>query len=42
VGDDGARPAVVDNKWFVRGIGGVEELAVSGPREKLELVEIIS
>ncbi len=34
-------PAVVDNKYFVKGIGEVEELAVKGPLEKLELVEII-
>ncbi len=33
--------AVVDNKYFVRGIGQVEELAVKGPLEKLQLVEII-
>jgi hypothetical protein len=36
-------PAVVDNKYFPpRGIGEVEELAVKGPLEKLQLVEIIS
>jgi hypothetical protein len=35
-------PAVVDNKYFVKGIGEVEELAVKGPLEKLQLVEIIS
>jgi hypothetical protein len=34
-------PAVVDNKYYVKGIGEVEELAVKGPAEKLELVEII-
>jgi hypothetical protein len=34
-------PAVVDNKYFVKGIGEVEELAVKGPLEKLQLVEII-
>ena len=35
-------PAVVDNKYFVKGIGEVEEVAVKGPLEKLELIEIIS
>jgi hypothetical protein len=35
-------PAVVDNKYFVKGIGEVEELSVKGPLEKLQLVEIIS
>jgi hypothetical protein len=35
-------PDVVDNKYFVRGIGEVTELAVKGPLEKLQLVEIIS
>jgi hypothetical protein len=35
-------PAVVDNKYFVKGIGEVEEVAVRGPVEKLELIEIIS
>ena len=34
-------PAVVDNKYYVKGIGEVEELAVKGPLEKLQLVEII-
>jgi hypothetical protein len=34
-------PDVVDNKYYVNGIGEVEELAVQGPLEKLELVEII-
>ena len=34
-------PGVVDNKYFVRGIGEVEELAVRGPAEKLVLVEVI-
>jgi hypothetical protein len=34
-------PAVVDNKYFAKGIGEVKELAVKGPLEKLELVEII-
>jgi hypothetical protein len=34
-------PDVVDNKYYVSGIGEVEELAVQGPREKLELVQII-
>jgi hypothetical protein len=35
-------PGVIDNKYFVRGIGEVEELAVKGGTEKLVLVEIIS
>lgn len=35
-------PNVVDNKWYVRGIGQVEELAVKGPREKLVLIDVIS
>jgi hypothetical protein len=34
-------PAVVDNKYYIKGIGEVEELAVKGPLEKLQLVEII-
>ncbi len=34
-------PAVVDNKYYLKGIGEVEELAVKGPLEKLQLVEII-
>jgi len=34
-------PDVVDNKYYVRGIGEVNEVAVQGPLEKLELVEII-
>lgn len=35
-------PEVVDNKYYVKGIGEVTELAVKGPREQLQLVEIIS
>lgn len=35
-------PAVVDNKYYVRGVGEVEEVAVKGPREKLVLVDVIS
>src|SRR3954467_9952993 len=34
--------AVVDNKYYVRGVGEVFEGAVKGPREVLRLVEIIS
>jgi hypothetical protein len=34
-------PNVLDNKYYVRGIGEVAELAVKGPREALRLVEII-
>ena len=35
-------PGVVDNKYFVRGIGEVAELAVKGPKEKLVLVDVLS
>jgi hypothetical protein len=35
-------PDVLDNKYYVRGIGEVAELAVNGPREELKLVESIS
>jgi hypothetical protein len=35
-------PGVLDNKYFVKGIGEVVELAVKGPREELRLIEIIS
>jgi hypothetical protein len=35
-------PAVVDNKYYVKGIGEVAEPAVRGPREEFKLVEIIS
>ncbi|PZS30986.1 MAG: hypothetical protein DLM59_10605 [Pseudonocardiales bacterium] len=35
-------PAVVDNKYYVRGIGQVREIAVKGPLEKLELVDVIN
>ena len=35
-------PEVLDNKFYVRGIGEVAELAVRGPREEFKLVEIIS
>jgi hypothetical protein len=35
-------PNVLDNKYYVKGIGEVAELAVKGPREALRLVEIIS
>jgi hypothetical protein len=31
-------PTVVDNKYYVRGIGLVKEASVKGPREKLRLV----
>lgn len=33
---------VVDHKHYVRGIGEVEELAVRGPLEKLQLVDVIT
>ena len=35
-------PGVVDNKYYVRGIGTVEEGTVKGPLENLVLVEVIS
>jgi hypothetical protein len=35
-------PRVLDNKYFVMGIGEVAELSVKGPREELRLVELIS
>ena len=35
-------PDVLDNKYYVKGIGEVAELSVKGPRETLRLVEIIS
>jgi hypothetical protein len=31
----------VDNKYYVSGIGEVVEVAVQGPLEQLELVDII-
>ena len=31
-------PGVVDNKYYVRGVGTVREIAVKGPVERLELV----
>ena len=34
-------PEVLDNKYYVRGIGEVAELSVKGPRETLRLVEIL-
>jgi hypothetical protein len=34
-------PNVVDNKYYVRGIGEVKELTVKGPRERLGLVEVL-
>jgi hypothetical protein len=34
-------PEVLDNKYYVKGIGEVAELSVKGPREALRLVEII-
>ncbi len=35
-------PGVLDNKYYVRGIGEVEEVTVTGPAEKLVLVDVIS
>lgn len=34
-------PTVVDNKYYVAGIGEIAELSVKGPLEKLTLVEVI-
>ena len=31
-------PKVVDNKYYVRGVGTVREVAVKGPVERLEVV----
>jgi hypothetical protein len=33
-------PATLDYKYYVRGIGEVEEVSVKGPLEKAVLVEI--
>ena len=35
-------PDVVDNKYYVRGVGEVKEVAVQGPVEELDLVEVVS
>ena len=35
-------PGVLDNKYYVRGIGEVVEVTVQGPTEKLVLVDILS
>ena len=35
-------PNVLDNKYYVKGVGEVAELSVKGPQEALKLVEIIS
>ena len=35
-------PGVLDNKYFVRGIGEVKEISIKGGPEMLELVEIIT
>jgi hypothetical protein len=34
-------PDVLDNKYYVKGIGEVTEFSVKGPVEKLELIEVI-
>jgi hypothetical protein len=34
-------PDVLDNKYYVKGIGEVTELSVKGPVEKLQLIEVI-
>ncbi len=33
-------PGVIDNKFYVRGIGEVVETSVTGPLEQLQLVAI--
>lgn len=35
-------PGVLDNKFYARGIGEVEEVAVKGPQERLVLIDILS
>jgi hypothetical protein len=35
-------PGVLDNKYYVRGVGEVAEVSVKGPREVLRLVEVIA
>jgi hypothetical protein len=35
-------PGVLDEKYYVSGVGEVAELAVKGPREELRLVEVVS
>lgn len=35
-------PEVLDNKYYVQGIGEVEEVAVKGPREQLVLIDVLS
>jgi hypothetical protein len=35
-------PDVLDNKFYVRGIGEVKEASVKGPREELALVDVRS
>ncbi len=34
-------PGVLDNKWYVAGVGEVEELAVKGPLERLVLIDVL-
>ena len=34
-------PDVLDNKYYVNGIGEVKEIAVQGPVERLELIDVI-
>jgi hypothetical protein len=31
-------PGTVDNKYYVRGVGSVREIAVKGPVERLRLI----
>jgi hypothetical protein len=34
-------PGILDNKWYVKGIGEVEEVTIKGPQERFVLVEVI-
>jgi hypothetical protein len=34
-------PDTRDNKYYVRGLGEVEEVTMKGPAEKLQLVEVL-
>jgi hypothetical protein len=36
----GLEPGVIDNKWYVKGVGDVRELTVKGPQERLVLVRV--
>jgi hypothetical protein len=34
-------PTVVDNKYYIAGVGQVEEVTVKGPLEKLVLIDVL-